>query len=90
MSDNDKPFVAYLWECGDDFCGCSQAVIQRHHPACRHPSDSWGTAHRITGPYLWEGDFDTDHSLKPYDQITEVYRVMVEAWPEVADQVIWL
>lgn len=44
--------VASIWWCGDEYCDCTEPVIERISPGTRYP---WVRRER-----LWEGTFLTD------------------------------
>lgn len=78
-----KRLIAYVWTCGDDWCDCSQAVIQAHHQACRHIQYDGTEGHRVVVPYLWEGEFRTDHAPGSWPELESTLEAM-RTWPDVA------
>ena len=74
-----KRLVAYVWRCGDDWCGCSQACIDAQYANASDQRFIWSER-------LWEGEFYTDHEPGAQDELDAIETAMRDAWPEVAAQ----
>lgn len=62
MAWEDTKIVGYIWHCGDEFCDCSQARIERLTPnrKCGPP--------RIRRVLLWSGTFYCDSGYSPWKE----------------------
>ena len=90
MSDTRR-LIAYVWWCGDDYCDCTQPVIQAHHHLCRHLSFEGTEAHRFEGEYLWEGEFRSGgdgYGVDAYEELGAVLRAMSAHWPVARETTI--
>lgn len=74
--------VGYVWECEDDECGCSQAVVVSYYrnkvvPNARVPINDWA------------GDFYTDHESGADLDLAEYRRHLKATEPEREAEIEW-
>ena len=86
----DARLVAYVWWCGDEWCDCYQPIIQAHHRACRHLTIHGEEFHRVEGPYLWQGEFETDGGEGVREELEATLHAMAKYWPDVYQTTITL
>lgn len=72
----------YVWECGDDECGCTQAMVVDYFqnkvlPRARVPINAWS------------GEFHTEHEPGADADLAEYRRTLKEADPEREAAIEW-
>lgn len=74
--------VGYVWGCGDDECGCTQATIEALH---RNPTDP----RFITRTPVWCGTLHIDHEPGAETELDNTRRAMADAWPDAERSIAW-
>ena len=75
--------VGRIWWCGDYFCDCTQAVIEKITP---NDEVGFPWIHRER---LWEGPFHSDSEPGAADDLAKARAEMVQRWPGVAACIEW-
>lgn len=74
--------VGYIWECGDDECGCTEATVVSYYenktdPRWRVPINEW------------TGEFYTDHESGADAELAAYRRALRESDPEREVAIEW-
>ena len=80
MTATKLPLVGYVWYCGDDWCGCTQAKISRR------------TRNKAGYPNLqlvWEGEFYTDHEQGATTELNRTAQAMRRKCHDLYEQIEW-
>lgn len=73
---------AYVWDCGDPHCECSQAIIEAVYP---HPV----LAFAIRPETIWAGEFHTDGEPGARTELFRLHQAMTIGWPAAAQAIVW-
>ena len=69
-----------VWDCGDDYCGCSKAEVYERYKNLKAPGF-------VVNVGVWEGPFHTDHEPGAEDDL-RAYRDSLP--PERVAAIRWL
>ncbi len=74
--------VGHVWECGDDDCGCEQAVVIAYYrnkvvPRARVPVGEWA------------GEFRTDHEPGADEDLVAHRHALRESDPDLEASIEW-
>ena len=91
--EHQGPFVnasAYVWDCGDDYCNCTRAVIVEYYQNTADSSWRYGKGRWHVPVGVWEGEFHTDGEPGANAELIAKRAEMRESEPEYASLVKWL
>ena len=90
--EHQGPFIkaiGYVWDCGDDYCNCSRAVIVEQYQNTTDTGWKYGKGRWLVPVGVWEGEFHTDGEGGANDELIAKRAELRETEPEYAALIEW-